>query len=688
MPFTLTTFDEASGKSTRKTPRRIMEELETLGKLGQDKYRPDWIENMEEASGFLTDATRRHQAYVLGGELRDSFEGSDRFGTPCPADVLRPILARALGRNLQLFGGVQGLPETSEQEDIDQAEAAEKILDNKWRNEDLDTTCMEAMNIMFNCSHGYVLLEGDDTLMAPVVYTDPLGFGKRETRVGDVIYEALNPVQVLMPPGTKKIQDASALLTIQFMDVQTIRRRWPEIKLSSADAARYDNRFDVLVPGLEESMLKVRRLWIKGSAKKPAGEQYVFVGPGTHTVRDRKTNKKTMGTWRNEATNNQYPVIDFMDEPLRVGYYGRGRHTSARPSLKLLSSMWTKIAIITALPLMIGLPDGSGISLDDLADVPLIGVNLLPGSSEPKFIGVQGLEWYFRTMEEAKKMIMEVYSQHEPSRGKSPGSRFSAQGIEKLQQADRMGDSVAGKMTLKAMTRVMQRMLGEGLRVWPEEYDAIVLGRENSYQRHVLRKAELKPGIDVRVIPGKEEDRTKDALMKDLTEAMRWGMLDAPEARRIMGAQRREDMYNPMDHHLRKIKMEDKMIQEGKTVEIFPEDEHELHIKEQEKRNIERAFVAQPDELERRRAHIVLHIQAMQPQEPPAAPPGAATEEAAQAQWQEVETKQQEIAMQGQQRQQEIAAKGQQRKEEIAMQGQQRQQEIALKAQQRGPRPL
>jgi hypothetical protein len=147
-------------------------------------------------------------------------------------------------------------------------------------------------------------------------------------------------------------------------------------------------------------------------------------------------------------------------------------------------------------------------------------------------------------MEEAKRQIMEVYSQHEPSKGKSPGSRFSAQGIERLQAADRLGDSAAGKLVMKAMTRLLQRVLGEGLEVWPEEYDAIVLGRENSYKRHVLRKAELKPGIDVRVIPGEEEPKTKNVMMKEVTEALRHGMLDPPEARRIMGAGRSEDMYN------------------------------------------------------------------------------------------------------------------------------------------------
>lgn len=617
MPFSLTTQDKGQ-KPQKKPPLKIAEELEVLGKRGQQKYRPDWVENMEQIGGFLDEATLQHQVRVVGGNLLDTLVNQDRYGDPCPFDILRPTMARYLGRNLSLFGGAQGIPTTSEQEDIDQAEAVEKVMQNKWDNEDLDIACMNASVFVCGCSHGYLLIEGDNTLLEPERFQgDELGFENRELKVGDVVYEALGPMQVFLPPGTQKLQDAEAVLVIQFKGVEEIRRRWPELETDQAEVARYETRFDELVPGLEQSMIKVKRLFIKGNPQKnPKGEQYVIIGKGVHIVKDEKKDR-WIGTY-----DNKYPLVDFYDEPFHVGYYGRGRHTSARPALKVASSMWTKIATITALPLMIGLPDGSGVGVEDLADVPFIIFNMLPGTTQrPEFIGPKELEWYFRTMDTAAKQIAEVYQQHEPSRGKSPGSRFSAEGIKLLQGADRMGDSVIGKITLKAMTRVLQRVLGEGLEVWPEEYAVTVLGRENSYQRHILYKAQLKPGMDVRVIPGSEEPKTRNAMMRELTEAVRYGMLDGPEARRIMGAQRREDLYNPQAHHIRKIKMEDLLMQHGKEVDIFPEDDHLLHIEHHEKRQIERAFEAEPEELESRRAHNWKHIREMQP-EPMALPPG------------------------------------------------------------------
>lgn len=667
MSFTLTTMED--GKLKYKNPRLLADELEKLGKSGQSKFRADWEENLRETSGFLEDSTLDHQVKVVGSSILHSMVNENRYGDPVPYDVLRSTLARYLGRLMSLMGGVQGIASTSEQEDIDQAEAVEKVLQNKWDNEDLDVAAMNAAILSVNCSHGYILVEGDPTLKPPVVYEDRLGFGERERKVGDVIYEALSPFQVYMPPGTKKIKDAAAILVIQFMDAQTIKRRWPAMKVSKASQARFDCGLDELVPGLGESMLKVKRLFIKGDPQKESqGRQYVMIGDVTHKVR--KKGKRWIGTY-----DNEYPLIDFMDEPLRVGYYGRGRHSHARPALKTLCSAWTKIAKVMALPLVLGLPDGSGLGIEDFKDVPFIVANLLPGAAnKPEFVGPTGLEWHFRTMDEAKKQIMEVYSQHEPSKGKSPGSRFSAQGIEKLQAADRLGDSAAGKLVMKAMTRLLQRVLGEGLEVWPEEYDAIVLGRENSYKRHVLRKAELKPGIDVRVIPGEEEPKTRNVMMKEVTEALRHQMIDPPEARRIMGTGRREDMFDPNDHHMNKIKMEDKMIEMGREVEIFREDNHELHIREHEKRNIERAFEAQPDEIERRRRHNQAHIKAGQPEAPPPDP-------AAEAQKQEIAMKQKDMETQADQKQQEIDIE----RERLTVEAQQKQQEIAIKA--RPPQP-
>jgi hypothetical protein len=667
MSFTLTTVED--GKLKFKNPRLLADELERLGKLGQSKFREDWEENLRETSGFLEDSTLDHQVKVVGSSLLHNMVNENRYGDPVPYDVLRSTLARYLGRLMSLMGGVQGIASTSEQEDIDQAEAVEKVLQNKWDNEDLDVAAMNAAILSLNCSHGYILVEGDPTLKPPSVYEDRMGFGLRETKVGDVIYDALSPFQVYMPPGTTKLKDAAAILVIQFMDAQTIKRRWPGMKVDKAGQARYDSKLDELVPGLGESMLKVRRLFIKGNPqKKTKGRQYVIIGQKTHIVRD-KAGKRWIGTY-----DNEYPLIDFMDEPLRVGYYGRGRHTHARPALKTLCSAWTKIAKIMALPIVLGLPDGSGLGIEDFKDVPFIVANLLPGAAnKPEFIAPTGLEWHFRTMEEAKRQIMEVYSQHEPSKGKSPGSRFSAQGIERLQAADRLGDSAAGKLVMKAMTRLLQRVLGEGLVVWPEEYDAIVLGRENSYKRHVLRKAELKPGIDVRVIPGEEEPKTKNVMMREVTEALRHGMLDPPEARRIMGAGRSEDMYNPNDHHMRKIKMEDKLIEMGHEVDIFPEDNHELHIPEHEKRNIERAFEAEPDELERRRRHIEEHLKTAQPEGPPPDP-------AVEAQKQELAIKQQEMDLKTQGKQQDMGLDARKKLQEMDLYARQKEQEMALRS--------
>ncbi len=111
----------------------------------------------------------------------------------------------------------------------------------------------------------------------------------------------------------------------------------------------------------------------------------------------------------------------------------------------------------------------------------------------------------------------------------------------------------------------------------------------------------------------------------------------------------------------------------GRQAQVL-EDNHALHRVEHEKRQIERAGLSSPQEIAGRREHLVLHVKAEQPEQPPVDP-------AVEAQQQEITIKKQEGDLKIQQKEQEIALQEQQKRQEMALYKEQKEQEMVLKAQ-------
>jgi hypothetical protein len=603
--------------SPGRDPRKIIEDLERISKEAQGPYREKWAENVQHASGFLTDATRKSQVALVGGNLRLQIE-SNRYGAPSPIDVLRPTLSRFLGRHLALMGGWQVLSRTGTQEDKDQSESAERVLADKWDNGDLDVTCMEAFFFSQATSHGYILIEGDDTLSEAETFD--IDGETRQKRCGDVVFSALSPFQIAIPPGSTSLEDAPALLVTQFVTPADFERRWGKIPENAMPrGARYEvGMLDSIIPSLDKGKIEVKRLFLRQEpGVRPLGEQYIIVGKAAAIPIQNAEGQTYMGTYNGgtpEKPKYSYPVVDFRDEPMHLGYWGFGRQSAARPIIKALCSIWSRLTHIASLPLVLALPEGSNIPTDELADVPFMQIEYNPSAGEPKFLTPGATEHLHKMIERCLFWIAEIYSQHESSRGVSSGSRFPAEAVRMLQEQDLLADSPAGHMALKAMTKVGNKVLGEGLRVWPEEYMATVLGPDNVHKRYVLQKKALQPGVDVRVIPGNEQPKSKKALMKELTEAVRWNIIPAKDARRIMGSPTKEDMYDTDAHHLEKIKMEEATFEKGQQVEPHWADNHELHAMHHERRAIERFATASRGEDQARRMHTELHHQVLQQQ--------------------------------------------------------------------------
>jgi hypothetical protein len=98
----------------------------------------------------------------------------------------------------------------------------------------------------------------------------------------------------------------------------------------------------------------------------------------------------------------------------------------------------------------------------------------------------------------------------------------------------------------------------------------------------------------------------------------------------MLGSPIPEDLRDPDDHHNEKIRLEEQSFERGEGVPIHKADNHQLHIQEHERRQIER-WQLRPEsdrmrENQIRDQHLVEHVKtmqmAMQPAMPPAPPGG------------------------------------------------------------------
>ena len=604
-----------------KLTDKPLEIVKELSKIGEDArnatlpggvgtFKETWAENQKHLSGLLLDATRDTLRKVSGGYSHgmNLGESSTPSAEPVAVNLILPRAQRFIARHQNLMGGVKVAPATTEPEDKKQAKAAGRLMQAMWADGGLDVVAMKALVSLLATEHGFVLMEGDPKAELSHVQREDGGWDVFDR--GGVLWANV-PTQLLTAyPGIADIHESPAIIVEQFLTPEYLKRRWGIKAPEESSLASYGNGdLDSLEPQLDKVRYRVKRLFIKPSRTRRLGEHHVFIGE--KLVHSSKVDgEKTIGTY-----DFKYPIIDFREAPLSFGFWGVGRQTAARTIVKILCANWSRMVQCSiGMPgIIVDLPEGSDIEEEGLGNRGYEVVRRNAQGTPIGFNAIPGMPLHQTVIELCIRWLDEIYAQSPSSRGKSPGSRFAAKGLEFLAQQDVLADTPTGKMVLKAMHALFRRALGEGLRVWDKEHVAHILGEGRELETIALHKGSLKQGWDIFVMPGQGRLTSPEGQRGEINKSFELGLLKGPEARKLAGYFVEEEVFEPMRAQERIIELEEEGFRNGQPAQTNPFDDHQFHIGEHDKIGATRFGLPDIHPLEnaRRQAHNSLHLQAL-----------------------------------------------------------------------------
>ncbi len=595
------------------TPDEILEKLTKASDEVKSKLKGDWAENLQQIAGFLKEQVTAAVTLLAAG-LYDQTKDYEFVGTPF--NVVMPFVNRYVSRVTHLFKEYQVLP-GEDDADEDQALGDEKLLNARWQTSKMREATRRA--IVFSCatSKGFVFTDADPTLDPQTIMVEKMDkksgqpllddqfqpvLEKRILPQGDTVHWSLSALNVDLYPNEHGVQGSPVVAARVFMAEEDILRRFAlkELPKDARKASTGNNKVDNLL-GNERFLWEVVHLWLKKTPKRPQGAHYVLMGK-TVIEKTEKDGKPWIGTW-----NNKVPLVEFSDG-LQCGYWGRGRHTAAKPLVKDICIAWSTIAQIASMPgLMMAVPEDAILS-EKLANLRLLIFEKPAGGDSVDWSSAPRMPLHEFVIERGIKQIGEIYSQHAVSRGEAPGSRFPAKGMEMLWKVDVMAETPTGQSYLEAFRLLGELELGEGRRVWPEKMVDAILGENGRFEKAAFYRGKVGGNVDVRVVPNKENEGDKDSLRKYIVEAGKAKLVDGATVRREFGKPSKEDMAEPMKLQENNAKDEEKRIEKGEQVPTQWFDDHVFHFQYHLRAGAKQGTRAEGLVLEARETHSLMHL--------------------------------------------------------------------------------
>ena len=443
---------------------------------------------------------------------------------------LSQLVAQA--RNFQAIGS------SNNDKDVEAAQGASAMLKGRMASHggvDLMQWFENAANV--RCTDlSFMLVEGDPTIHRPLKLVD----GGKILR-GDVILKTRNAWWVDWYPGIPDQRKSPAIGITEFFTRNEMERRWKTFPKKPIPAEWPKGSHMVeLEPGIEESLYRVRRLFILPSSLFPNGAQRIELGSNPETdilktwlpdaqlaekggpVPKKKRGRKHewIGT-----PDNQHPIVPFRAVPLNEASCGRGTmHITGNIQIPL-NYAWTHLFnLLEQSPSAIFTHPATGqITPEKVVSGP--GIVVLPYQT----IAGQKLEWVGPPTEAIRawlevatfcvQMLDDVFGQPAESRGQTKGGRQSGKALELAETLSQTTAAPEIMLFQASSAEVQMRILIEGQRVWPDEFVYDAIGDNKKLEAKLFKKADLTSIVDVRMspdspLPKNLEARWKFGIMK------------------------------------------------------------------------------------------------------------------------------------------------------------------------------
>lgn len=480
---------------------------------------------------------------------------------------IRPIIRTELAKIVSQKPRFYVVPASTEDEDLTSARVGEQIFDSVYSDKRIKVIIRRAEWWASICGTGFIKDYWDSEKPDLV-----------NNMKGDFCIEPSTPFHIFVPDfDTEEIEDQPYVMHVTTKSVEWVRATYPQLKGIAADTTATDDilsdsfmgMIGARSPGSRNAVL-CYEVWIKpkGHPQFPNGGMFQVIG-------DRIVYFSHQFPYK----HGEYPFSKLEHIPSGK-FYGSSVIEDLIPLQREYNRTRSQIIEnknrMAKLQLMA--PRGS-IEAQKITSEPGQVIFYTPGFAPPTPLQLQNLPPYVQNeIAQLQQDMDDISGQHDISRGQNPAQVTAATALSYLQEQDDTKLSGTIESLEAGIEKVGRHILSYVSQFWNEARVVRVVGRDQAFDAHVYKSADLGGNNDVRVESGSALPTSKAAKQAFLMDLIKLGGIQVQDALQVLDIGGIEKVYEDYLVDVRQAQRENLKLASGVTVPPNDYDNHQVHI--------------------------------------------------------------------------------------------------------------
>lgn len=440
---------------------------------------------------------------------------------------IRPIIRNELARVTSNHPHASVVPASSEDKDLFAAQAAEQAWQSEYTNKKIHYVFSRAAWWMLITGTGFVK-DWYDPDAASDYAIDPDG---NYTAKGDNTYAVVTPFHLFVPDIREpELENQPWVIEASVKPVEYIKQQYGEdfkpTVVSSSEIVEDDTLNLQSNPSEPDSVLCLE-VWFK-----PRSHRMFPEGGYALIVDDRLVAIHQSGMLYDHG---EFPYTKFEHIPTGTFY---GESTITDLILPQREYNRTRSQIIESKNRMAKPQLTAAKGTVDPAKItsePGQVIEYMPGFGPPSPLPLQPLPNYvLQEMDVIIRDMEDISSQHEVSRGQTPGSVTAATAISYLQEKDDSAFTHTYQSVEAGIEKIAKHTLSHIVQFWDMPRLIRTTGIDGSFDALMLKGSQIRNGLDLKIESGSALPTSKAARQAFIMDMMKMGFIDPQRGLELM----------------------------------------------------------------------------------------------------------------------------------------------------------
>lgn len=434
---------------------------------------------------------------------------------------IRPIIRTEFSRVTQNKPSATVVPASSEDKDLMAAQAAEQVWQSEYVNKKLMRVYGRMAWWMLLTGTGFIKTWWDSGATSKYALSARDEQGNPLLAQGDTMYSHVTPFHLFVPDlREEEIENQPFVINTFVKPVEWVKQKYGrdfKADIAASNEIIEDSTLGLTGGDTQPDSVLILEVWVKPGGHRlfPNGGYFCVISNKVVTLYDQML-----------YDHGEYPFTKFEHIPTGSFYADSVINDLIAPQREYnrTRSQMIESKNRMAKPQLMA-PEGS-VDPQKITTEPGQVILFKPGFGPPQPLPLQPIPSYVsQELDIVIRDMEDISSQHEVSRGETPGSVTAATAISFLQERDD-GPMAHTYQSIEAgWEKIARQSLSHTVQFWDLERIVRTTGTDGSFDALMLKGSDLKNGTDLRMEPGSSLPQSKAARQAFIMDMMKMGFI-------------------------------------------------------------------------------------------------------------------------------------------------------------------